>query len=223
MTTNLANALKQLDGRPISDIDVRALFERTQNERMARVRFFHDHSHTIQNINARTSVFWKFIAVYIIPALGMDLPAHILAESLRPAARVGQLPIKTRRSADPWTDELPSKPWTSMALLQVLSAVVFVGIMIPASLKILMSEPNVDMFDPSLQFLGAPLKHHFTGVSAIDEMFRVIVVAFADAVSWQDAGHSLQFSYLLALLIPILMVWYVEGSRKGSSWTLMSR
>jgi hypothetical protein len=217
------NAVKACDDRRLTSEDIDAVFKKTQAERMARVQHFKNYSHTIQAINGRATALWTFIGSRIIPALGMDLAADMLCEGLRPAARVGPLRIKTPKTADPWTDELPSKPWTSLVPLNILSILISVGLTIVAFEKIAGSAaPSQDMFDPTLQFLGSPLKLIYTGVAAIDEVLRVIVIAFSDAVSWQDEGHSLQFLYLLIYLVPILVVWYVESSRKHSSWTLIA-
>jgi hypothetical protein len=213
----LANLLHKLD-KPYSDADLSHAFEQFYSLRHDRTRQLMKASHDQQTLQAQETFATRMIAKYLIPGSSPDSVFEILSANARPAVRIDMLPMPRRPHVDLWDDERPAKPITS-------SVPRFVAYIVFAALAVAAWNTLVLPFDraSATTSLGDMPKAYGVGVQAIDESLRFLILTSADSVSWVDVGHTLQLLYLLLFLVPILVVWYIEGSRYGLRGSLVSR
>ncbi|KAF2189347.1 FAD binding domain-containing protein [Zopfia rhizophila CBS 207.26] len=217
--TNHIFDLRKSKGKASSftDTDIAIAFESTQTKRHDRASMLMGKSHDLQSLQAMDTFVSKLIARYIIPHSSKEQVLEMISSNVRPAARLGMSNVPTRPHCDLYHDERPATPLGEPKAARLLAFGVFLYLTIVSEAK--MRLPNAPL---PKDFLGIPPQTHFTGIQLFDQLLNMIVLSFADSISWDDVGHNLQFFYLLSFLLPTFVLWYIEGYRFGNKWSLIS-
>ncbi|KAI8933146.1 hypothetical protein NX059_009787 [Plenodomus lindquistii] len=200
----------------LTTADLNTIFEEHLALRQDRCKFLMKDSHDMQRVQAKETMFTRFIADHIVPRLSEDDVNERTASSVRGAARVDMLPMPRRRHVELYVDERPAKPWSS-AVPRFIAYGVFVAVAVTALRTLEVPSEYVDMSSA----LGNATTSYPMGIKESYDLLQAIVLIFSEGVSWTDVGHTLQFLYLLLFITPILLVWYIEGSRHENRFSLL--
>jgi hypothetical protein len=127
------------------------------------------------------------------------------------------------RAASPTTT--PSRPLAiTIALTATLLA--FAG----AGVWHIHIEPTLTPFTDGMAKLtaegrlinGLPLKSTYTGVSGIDSLLSVLVIAFSAGMFWINRGVTALQIYFLLNCASAIAIWNIEACRSRNRWTLLS-
>ncbi|KAI3326278.1 hypothetical protein HD806DRAFT_532925 [Xylariaceae sp. AK1471] len=68
---------------------------------------------------------------------------------------------------------------------------------------------------------GLPVRTHYTGITAIDSIYFLVIAFIAGPLGW-DEGVRLQQLHFLVQFFAVIAVWNVEACRARNSWRLLS-
>jgi len=68
---------------------------------------------------------------------------------------------------------------------------------------------------------NVPLRQHYTGIAAVDEVLKFLVVAFMSGAGGWDKGIQVQQAHFLFSFLSIVAVQSVEAARPGNSLALV--
>jgi hypothetical protein len=68
-----------------------------------------------------------------------------------------------------------------------------------------------------------PFCNSYFGIKGLDEVIGMFTAFFTSCIGGYDRAGHLQAIAFLADLVPMQMIWMVEGSRASSSGTITSR
>ncbi|KAK6951197.1 hypothetical protein Daesc_007728 [Daldinia eschscholtzii] len=69
---------------------------------------------------------------------------------------------------------------------------------------------------------GTPVETNYTGIKAIDEIAKFLVIAFLEGTAGWDAGVYTQQLYFLLQWFAIVSVWSIESNRRRNAWKAVS-
>ncbi|KAH8891947.1 FAD/NAD(P)-binding domain-containing protein [Thozetella sp. PMI_491] len=78
-------------------------------------------------------------------------------------------------------------------------------------------------YPPNLLFRGVPFKTKYTGFAGLDGLFTLLVKFFGPLVAGDDPAKLIQAAYLIASLMPMLVILTVESRRRGNAQGLNTR
>ncbi|KAH7074440.1 hypothetical protein BKA63DRAFT_513030 [Paraphoma chrysanthemicola] len=213
---NLLHQLLNSTSRPSGE-QIAQMFDTMQILRQDRTQQLKKMSHDLQSLMAQDNMVTKFVAKVIMPYAGPENIFENLSSSVRPGTCLDMLPVPRRPHAELFYDERPAWPLNSN-LPRYVTYAVFLCLF--AFAHIYMDTPF--HLPPPTTFFGVAPKAYFTGLHSVDELLEFVILVFADCVGWIDVGHTLQFLYLVIMLTPVLLIWYIEANRHGSRGTLIS-
>ncbi|KAL0573426.1 hypothetical protein V5O48_008520 [Marasmius crinis-equi] len=224
----LANELVRLTkskpaGASFTPSEINTAFTSYQEQRHARAVAMKETSHLHQSLEARDSFQTRLIAKYLFPYV----PAESLLASLRakslPAARIEALELGPRPHTELWDDELPARPmsltWGSVSVAVTSGA--FLLLATAAKKHMLPAFPDIILPDSSVSLSQTP-PTTYTGIDPFDDFLCFIMYIFQFWFGWMDPGHTIQVACLVTLVFPLILIWTVEGHRRGSKGTLIS-
>ncbi|KAI8960994.1 hypothetical protein F5Y11DRAFT_328080 [Daldinia sp. FL1419] len=69
---------------------------------------------------------------------------------------------------------------------------------------------------------GTPVETEYTGIRAVDEVAKFLVIAFLEGTANWDVGVHAQQTYFLLQWFAVVCVWAVEASRRRNAWKAVS-
>lgn len=178
--------------------------------------------HKQSAFSALETPLYEFIARNIISLTGPDGFLSMFSDAAVSAERLPMLPMPKRPRFEPYQDELPAKPLPVYHISSKIAAVIF-GILLFVAKKAMWI--NFDLLggdNDAPTFVGAPLRTYYTGIGPVDEMLATLSACFGDSVHGHDPSHPIQLAYLLTLLLPVLIIWTVEGYRASNRLNTLS-
>ncbi|PSN72628.1 FAD/NAD(P)-binding domain-containing protein [Corynespora cassiicola Philippines] len=206
-------------GTGLTENVVSTTFHDLEKQRLDRAFTLMDASHDNQSLQAMDGLKYEIIAKYIMPRADPEMIFGILCDGSMPAARLNMIDLPSRPHCEAFYDELPARPLEGKIAKFAPYAACAVFALLTYVAKVYMQLPDSTL---PTTFLGAEPKTHFTGIKPLDSLLTIVALSFSDSVGWVDLGHTLQFLYLLSFLTPLLLVWYIEGYRRGSKGSLIS-
>ncbi|OJD33921.1 fad binding domain protein [Diplodia corticola] len=213
------NLTEMIKSRPegLSDIDIDRAFSETQRLRSPRAWELVNASHEQQKVEAMETRLLEFIAKYYVPYMSIDTKLSGWSKSIEGGHKLNMLDVPKRPCFVPYQDNLPSKPFNPSVLVKSTVAVIF-GLLFYVAQQVLQIDPT--SFVPA--FLGHELKQTYTGIPAIDATLSTLVWAFSKGVAGEDLNQRVQCLYFMIMLLPVVLIWTVEGYRFGNSYSLVS-
>ncbi|EKG11619.1 hypothetical protein MPH_11112 [Macrophomina phaseolina MS6] len=201
----------------LSDEHITHVFSETQKLREPRTWELIRASHKQQSAEAMVSPLLELVVKYYMPIMNIDQKLAGWAKSIEGANRLEMLDVPKRFRFIPFLDELPSKPLESTAALKLVVAVVF-GLLFRVAQLALQINPE----GWTGSFIGHPLKETYTGIPTIDSTLSLLVWCFSNGVSGDEPSQRLQCLYFMVMLLPIALIWTIEGYRNGNYGSLVS-
>ncbi|KAI1657355.1 hypothetical protein F4813DRAFT_361149 [Daldinia decipiens] len=85
---------------------------------------------------------------------------------------------------------------------------------VPVNFNVVLEEGRFDN--------GIPVETSYTGINAVDEVAKFLVIAFLEGTAGWDAGVHAQQTYFLLEWFAVVCVWGVEASRRRNAWKAVS-
>ncbi|KAH7012377.1 FAD binding domain-containing protein [Macrophomina phaseolina] len=216
LANNLTRVMKsQPEG--LSDEHVQTIFSETQTQRELRVLQLVKASHMHQALEAMETPFLEAVAKYYIPTLSTDQKLAQWAINIEGGQCLDMLDVPKRFRFVPFLDQLPSKPLKRSVTLKLVIAATF-GLLFRIAQQALQINPD----GWTSNFMDHPLKETYTGILAVDFILSQLVWCFSKGVSGDEPNQRLQCLYFMIMLIPVTLIWTVEGYRNGNHKSLVS-
>lgn len=213
LSNQLHHLLKADPSSAFSEINLTKVFENMHSIRHERATGFMKRSHELQSMQAQDTFAMKMVARYVIPGSSPDSMLELFSQMARPAARLDMVDVPKREHCELYYDERVAKPIESKVPQYIAHAIFsLLSIAVISNVRI----PDMPIPSPTAEVQSV------TGMKPVDATLGLVAQAFAESISWADAGHTLLFLYLLMFLAPILLVCYIEGNRHGSRGSIIS-
>ncbi|KAF2014167.1 FAD binding domain-containing protein [Aaosphaeria arxii CBS 175.79] len=195
---NHLHVLRQA-GKPLTTTSLTKIFSSVQSERMDRAQFRNQISHLMQSVQARDSLSSQMIAKYLIDG---EATLNMISALSQPGARLKMLDAPNRAHYEPYSEDCPAIPLEEgiTKLVRIFTTACFAACI----------------------YLAHKILSHFTGIAAFENVFQIILLPFAGSVGWTDPGHTVQALNLFLFLVPIFLIWYIEGNRSSARGGLQS-
>lgn len=197
----------------LSGIDIENVFADTQAYRTDRAWELVKASHAQQTVEAMDTPLLGFIAKYVVPKTTAERQIAQWASAVFDATRIEGLEVPKNFHFIPFRDELPAKPLGRAWLSSAVIATVFLFLFYTAQQWL-----EISFEDLNYSFAGGPLRSSYTGIGVIDSVLEILVLAVSE-VAGDNKEMALQHLYFLAMLMPTIFNWTVEGYRTGNSFS----
>lgn len=204
----LVNALKRkLDTseQRLSTGDFQKIFADTQRSQEDRTKHLLVHSSKMQSFDAMESIFAPVAVKFVIPNLTDDAALSIVGANTVQGQHIESLPIPLRDRYIPYNDELPAKPLKNMSIFKFFAAAIYL-------LLLYMVYPVPSTFESR----GDPRSIAYLGQS-----FDTLIVDSTVTLK-NTSGRLLHSTSTVIPLIPTIILWNLEGHRRGNSRSLGS-
>ncbi|KNG47715.1 fad binding domain-containing protein, partial [Stemphylium lycopersici] len=213
LSNQLYCLLKADASSAFSETNLTRIFETMHSIRHDRATGFMKRSHELQSMQAQDTFVMKIVAKYVIPGSSPDSMLEMFSQMARPAARLDMMDVPKREHVDLYYDERVAKPIESK-IPQYIAYAIFLALSTAVTVNVRIPDIPVPSSKAEVQSV--------TGIQTVDTILGLVAQAFAESISWADAGHTLLSFYLLMFLAPILLIWYIEGNRQGSRRSIIS-
>lgn len=201
----LVNALhRKLQARThrLSTEDYKQMFAETQCTQEKRTKTLLHHATKMQEFDAMQSLFAPLLVKFVLPNLTDDAAMNIIGENVLGRQRVEALPMPRRPRYVPCVDELPVRPLNDLRVGKVIGAIPQLGL----AVSLIMGN-FLKPFKDAPYHLDSYLKHYTHAATASGE-----------------ASCSTQSCRVA--LIPVVLIWNIEGFRRGiieslGSWCVL--
>ncbi|KAF7190431.1 FAD-dependent monooxygenase janM [Pseudocercospora fuligena] len=200
------------------DSDVEEILSTFQAKRYERCKIMQDGAHTMQKLQGMEGLIPKLMIRFILPLTGKGSWLVRIAGRCAGGARLDFVKMPHRPHSIVYDNEKPAAPFKETKMVPLLFAVSAIALFIGARKTITFSYP-VPFPD---NYLGVRLPQTLFGIPGIDKVMVTATIAMSRPVGWIDLGATLHLIYLLGLLFPIFIIWYIEGYRKGSRWSFIA-
>ena len=202
------NALRRkLDQFPqrLSTRDFQEVFAEAQRVQENRTKDLLDHATKMQSFDAMESVFTPLFVRFVIPNLTDDAALAIVSANTVQGQRIESLPVPQRDRYVPYEDELPAKPLKNRPFDKACSILLYLLLFYLACL----------IFSTSGSFT------HLLDMVLPERYLDVIVDYYAPTGRRSRDGQLDSLSSVISL-IPIILIWNLEGHRRGNKSSLGS-
>lgn len=212
LASNLATLLKTHPAG-VSTEDIHNMFAATQARRHDRAQYIVDNSHMLQVFAAFEKPGVEFAVRNILPLASLDWAGETGRDTIVNGDRIDVLEVPKRPRLVPYTDEIPfSRIQGPLPIFaKFVTGALLVALFI-LGLKFLEMDGSA-FSSPDATFVGYPLKSKFVGVPGVDELLRLIVAAFSEAIAGADMNLRVLAFYFLANIGSIGYIWNVEAHR----------
>lgn len=155
----------------------------------------------LQRFDAMESVFAPLIVRYVIPHLTDDAALSVIGVNAGSGQRVESLPVPPRDRYIPYDDELPAKPLGNMPVFSLFFAFVQLLLVYWAFLPVAPSKSLGDYLGN-----GTPERHLHAILNYPSAWIRGRYVY----------SSSSQPALLFISLFPAILIWSLEGHRRGN-------
>jgi hypothetical protein len=192
---------------------INSAFGQVQNLRQERSQQAVDIAKDVQNVEAMQMPGASLMVKIMLPLLTKDMRLERQSGVIVDAVRIENLVMPYREHFVPYADELPTPPirkaWFS-------KSVVVAGF---ASLLYLSNAIQLDSAIPS-NMRGVNLTTTVSGITPIDRRLSANIKAFSLVIANPHSAESLQTHYLIASMLPTLLIWLIEAYRRGNTQTI---
>jgi hypothetical protein len=199
--------LRKLDlsKRKLSTKDIQDIFAHAQNAQQERTQGVLTRGTMLQQSDAMESPLAPLIVKYLVPHITDDAALAIVGVNAAGGQRIESIPMPNRYRYVPYDDELPAKPLKSASVVNLGFALAQIFLFYLASLPAERSE-----------FLNAFPSNATAGPYA-DTVLKYLLPE--DGESVDKPLLLLQQPSLLSFL-PIMLIWNLEGYRRGNKGSL---
>ena len=189
----------------LSTRDFQEIFAETQRVQENRTKRLLDHATKMQSFDAMESVFAPLVVRFVIPNLTDDAALAIVGEHTLQGQRIESLPVPQRDRYVPYDDELPAKPLKNVPIGKAWSILLYSLLFYVACLISSTSES-----------LTNPLS------TALPQEFLHTIVDYYTPTDRRSRDGQLHSPSSVISLIPIILIWNLEGHRRGNIGSLGS-
>lgn len=189
----------------LSTTDFQEVFAETQRVQENRTKHLLDHATKMQSFDAMESVFAPLVVRFVIPNLTDDAALAIVGEHTLQGQRIESLPVPQRDRYVPYDDELPAKPLKSVPIGKACSILLYSLLFYLACLK---SSTSGSFTNP----IGIVLPKHY---------LDTIIDYYTPRGRRRGDGQLYSPSSVISF-IPIILIWNLEGHRRGNIGSLGS-
>lgn len=189
----------------LSTREFNEVFAKTQRVRESRTKHLIDHATKMQSLDAMESVFAPLVVRFVIPNLTYDSVLAIVGENCVQGQRIESLPVPQRDRYVPYDDELPTKPLKNALVMKACFILTYLMLFY-------------------LAFQASSASEYFTKTLGIVLPERY-TNALVDRNSTNGETSRNRQSHLVSsviFLIPIILIWTIEGHRHGNLSSLGS-
>ncbi|CAG9948074.1 unnamed protein product [Clonostachys rosea f. rosea IK726] len=204
---NLTAALKKSKG-PLTNKEIEALFEKTQEQRFDRVSYLISLAHKRQQSDALETPIHELLAKTLPVVLPREIVMEELSRVVVGAEHLHILPKPTGAHSRPWGDELPAAPFAAPWILGGL------GFSAQAYLFWLSGKAMSNLTIP-LDFMGGDFRKEYVHVKSVDGLLSVLVRAFGKVLS-PSTPERMQLLYFMPVIMSTILDWMIDGYRAGS-------
>jgi hypothetical protein len=207
--------ISQLDASPdrLTDEQIESAFSEVQSLRQDRAQQAVDIAKDVQSVEAMQVPGASLMVKIMLPLLTKDMRLERQSGVIVDAVRVNNLPMPYREHYVPYVDELPAKPIRKARFSKLAVLASFSGLF-------WLANNGLQVGSLPAVFRGQPFKTTYTGVSPVDSQLTTIIRAFSMSVASPDPAQYLQAMYLVASLTPAILIWLIEGYRRGNNQTI---
>lgn len=224
----LANSLSRLSKTKPSLQEIRSALSEFHDKRRLRAKPFLKRANELTRLEALATTKDKLLVSWVLPYLG-DLIADRSAKSTVGAELLDFLPEPTRSLEAP----MPYNPNTGLGkeeskLLRALYALPLLLVLYAChqtmgatidALVVPLTAPGTVSLSPGVVI---PLDRTFFGLEGLDNFISKYVAFFTPVIGNFDSIGKLQALAFLGDLIPIQVIWMIEGIRRGNAGTAAS-
>ena len=197
----------------LTDEQIESAFSEVQSLRQDRAQQAVDIAKDVQSVEAMQVPGASLMVKIMLPLLTKDMRLERQSGVIVDAVRVDNLPMPYREHYVPYVDELPAKPIRKAKFSKLAVLASFSGLF-------WLANNGLQVGSRPAEFRGQPFKIINTGVSPVDSQLTTIIDAFSMSVASPDPARYLQALYLVASLTPAILIWLVEGYRRGNNQTI---
>ena len=195
------------------DEQIDSAFSEVQSLRQERAQQAVDIAKDVQNVEAMQVPGASLMVKIMLPLLTKDMRLERQSGVIVDAVRVDNLPMPYREHYVPYVDELPAKPIRKAWVPKLAVLASFLGLF-------WMANNSLQIGAVPARFSGQPFNTIYAGVSPLDSRLDNRVNSFSLSVASKDPAQSLQAAYLVASLTPSILIWLLEGYRRGNHQTI---
>jgi hypothetical protein len=199
--------LKSHPTSPPTDAEIDATFKAVQNARMDRAWEHTNTAHAQQRLEAMETTALEFMITRLLPFFNPETLLQNISDAVVPAAVLEHTSLPNRYHYVPFQNELVGKPHRSK-ILAMLTAAGTSGAFFWAASRL---PPSQSQNRLTRAFELNIVPPHI-GDSSADR---------ALGFGWNDTTN-LSSIYKITMQFSIVLIWSVEGYRKGNSYVLVS-
>ena len=197
----------------LTDEQIESAFSEVQSLRQDRAQQAVDIAKDVQSVEAMQVPGASLMVKIMLPLLTKDMRLERQSGVIVDAVRVDNLPMPYREHYVPYVDELPAKPIRKARFSKLAVLASFLGLF-------WLANNGLQVGSLPAEFRGQPFKTINTGVSPVDSQLTTIIRAFSMSAASPDPAQYLQAMYFVASLTPTILIWLVEGYRRGNNQTI---
>ncbi|KAL2075500.1 hypothetical protein VTL71DRAFT_443 [Oculimacula yallundae] len=224
--TALANSLATLPKHKLSLPQIRHALQEFYVKRHERVNNIVDVANDVTRLEAMANFGKKIMALHVVPNLG-DFLVDQACDTMVGGEMLNALPppAKSLRATMPWNpnsgigkheNKWKRAAWALPILIALYAASQTMGVTI-ANLAVEESAAGTINLGEGIT---APLLTKYFGHAGLDNVLTLVVGFFVPAVGGWSSISRLQAYGLLADLLSIQNIWYIEGLRRGNAFTV---
>lgn len=194
----LLDKLQQTKHKRLSTQDFHDAFFKAQSMQERRTQTLLDRGTMMQKMDAMDTAVSPLLVRFVIPNLTDDAALSVIGSNTVPGQRIKALAMPKRDRYVPFDDELPARPLKSATIGNAIFAVAHLFLLFLAYEPVATFEHGFNIFD------DADISHYSTKTHDLSDKER------------------LQLPTLIRLILPIALIWTLEGHRhgnKGSPWS----
>jgi hypothetical protein len=224
LTNGLVHMLKfPTGGEDVSQADISAVFNAVQNLRSPRAWKLVKAANELQRLYALETPLLTAIAYYMIPHLHDEGVYHGWYNTYVDGVSLDMFDIPVKPREVPFWDELLRRPTTRGWLVAPL--VICFNLLAYLALRF---RYYTAVANGKLPLISQALRQGLLMVSTIPPWkvfagYPAIDQGSGSSVTLPNSEHQLQLIYFLALLLPLIAIFTIEGYRRRNSWTLLWR
>ena len=204
---NHLTELLQSKGDNPDDQDIDAMFCKVQESRYRRASWLVSEAHARQQADALETLSLRFESTVLPRFLDSEAVFNIASSKFIGAPRIKSLPVPSRYHSIPYEDELPArvlKPaWIPSAF----------GLLSQAGLFWVAGRTLGQGFQIPSSFAGAPLRHTYLGVPAVDGVLSMLVSVFGASIFAPDRALRVQIGYFMPVIATSVLDWTIDSYR----------
>ena len=209
LANNLVRRLDVVCG-PLSNAEIDGIFSETQAVRQDRARLSVDTAYKVQKVEAMESPMAGILVRLMLPLLSRDMLLERQSGIIVESVRVEKLPVPERAHFVPYVDELPANPMTNARLPKLATALCLLGLF-----YIAIDAQRL----PNLQTVTETYNRNW----ALNNMLVDFKGILSAPVISEDLNQHIHSVYFMAMLIPAILIWTIEGHRRGNNETILGR